>query len=151
MICVYKHFDSDGRLLYVGCTKNFYARSAAHNRSAWAMKVAGIEIIQFSDIKEAKRVERNLIDTLAPVFNNDTVVMKNRRITNSRLRDIELFDKIREYLKASNVAHAMQFAVLANVSAALVLALIEGHDDVSGQTVARLHTAFKNVNWRKKK
>lgn len=42
---VYRVFDAEGRLLYVGCTVNPLRRARAHRRSDWFMKAATFTLL----------------------------------------------------------------------------------------------------------
>jgi excinuclease UvrABC nuclease subunit len=70
---VYRHFDSAGVLLYVGCTNTPEKRKAGHRRqSPWFHKVASIETQTFSSRAEALAAETKAISTENPLFNGQS-------------------------------------------------------------------------------
>jgi hypothetical protein len=68
---LYRHFDADGRLLYVGIAMNPLARLAQHRygRAPWFDQIQRIEISRFRNRLEAVRAERRAIKEEAPLFN----------------------------------------------------------------------------------
>ena len=75
---LYRFFDADGRLLYVGMTHRLAARTSEHSRSAattWWPKVASRTIEWFDSRSEAKTAESSAIRSENPAFN----VMHTRR------------------------------------------------------------------------
>lgn len=76
---VYRCFDADGELLYVGMTANPVQRLSGHrSASHWFSEVASFTLIGpfvGSDARtRATRVERALIDAEAPPYNADRSV-----------------------------------------------------------------------------
>lgn len=68
---VYRHFDADGRLLYVGCSSDPHGRFVNHKcKSAWAFQVATISIEWFENRATALAAERAAILTEKPPFNS---------------------------------------------------------------------------------
>lgn len=67
---VYKFYDKNDLLLYVGCSLDLLTRIAGHQSSSkWFKKVKTIRIETFSDKKTARKKERNLIESLQPKHN----------------------------------------------------------------------------------
>lgn len=67
---LYRHFDKDGRLLYVGCSLAALRRFADHgNVSQWFDKIARVEIENFETIEAARAAERCAIEREAPAHN----------------------------------------------------------------------------------
>lgn len=77
MSILYRAFDADGRLLYVGITKNFAAREAQHrSTSAWYGEVATWTREEFSHRDDAVAAETAAIAAEHPVHN----VTHNRKV-----------------------------------------------------------------------
>lgn len=68
--CVYRLFDADNRLLYVGCTKLYRSRRSQH-RSASEFKdeIAGEEVTPYRTMREALDAERQAIWDERPIYN----------------------------------------------------------------------------------
>lgn len=68
---VYRCFDADGALLYVGQTQDAVARMAQHAYSAfWATEVTRVKITAHSGRETARDVERDVIRDENPRFNS---------------------------------------------------------------------------------
>ena len=69
---LYRHYDADGRLLYVGITKDLEHRTAAHGKaSSWTdfVDVARSKFTKFPSRKKAKAAEKDAIRAELPLFN----------------------------------------------------------------------------------
>lgn len=68
---VYRVYDVDGRLLYVGCTSNLPQRMANHRATAkWAYRMSTVvESPVYHDRDSAYEAERHAIATEHPAFN----------------------------------------------------------------------------------
>jgi predicted GIY-YIG superfamily endonuclease len=67
---LYRHFDKDDRLLYVGISLSTAHRLAEHRCvSGWSSKVVKITIERFPTRKAALEAERNAIQAEAPIHN----------------------------------------------------------------------------------
>lgn len=67
---IYRHFDADGRLLYVGLSKNPFKRQMFHlYRAHWFYEVASISIEWFDTKSAARDAEERAIRAEAPLFN----------------------------------------------------------------------------------
>lgn len=67
---VYRHYDEDDRLVYVGCTINPIARTAAHRTNSWWFdQVARTRLTVFPDRNYALAVESRAIAEEHPRFN----------------------------------------------------------------------------------
>lgn len=67
---LYRHFDSDGALLYVGISMSWPARTKQHvHGSRWFDQVAKVEIERFSTRAAALEAERQAIKSEKPKFN----------------------------------------------------------------------------------
>jgi excinuclease UvrABC nuclease subunit len=69
--CVlYRHFDADGTLLYVGISVSVLRRLAQHVRgSHWTDKIASITIERFASEREAAKAEEAAIRSEKPLHN----------------------------------------------------------------------------------
>jgi hypothetical protein len=67
---LYRHFDSEGCLLYVGISLSAIARLAAHRvRSSWFNRIARVEIKRFPSREDAEAAELEAIRTEKPLHN----------------------------------------------------------------------------------
>jgi predicted GIY-YIG superfamily endonuclease len=68
--CLYRHFDKDGALLYVGVSLSAVHRLAQHrDASHWYAEIASVKIERFTDRKEALTAERAAITAENPRHN----------------------------------------------------------------------------------
>lgn len=78
--CVYRHYDADGNLLYVGCAKDVKARQSGHKAtSKWFPLVDRIDVSEPMEMKEAFQAEREAIWDENPDFNLNRYPWKNKR------------------------------------------------------------------------
>lgn len=74
--CVYRCFDKRGDLLYIGSTKNWLSRQAAHRNGTWWWPVVkDVELESYDDLADARAAEAAAIQSERPRLN----VMHNRR------------------------------------------------------------------------
>lgn len=67
---LYRHFDSEGRLLYVGIARDPITRLQQHNGSShWADEIAMITIEAFTDKAAAREAEARAIHNEQPLYN----------------------------------------------------------------------------------
>ena len=66
---LYRHFDADGKLLYVGISFSTLARLAQHRNSGWFNRIRRIDIESFATRIEALKAEKIAIRTEAPEYN----------------------------------------------------------------------------------
>lgn len=94
--CVYRAYDVDGVLLYVGCTYDFGARRNQHGRksSAWSARVARWSVRWYANREDALAVEHRAILTENPQH-NVTYEERARRsaATDRRQRSDEQVDR----------------------------------------------------------
>jgi len=68
---LYRYYDDQDRLLYVGITDNLFTRTASHiEASSWMDFAARSTIERYPTRKEAERVEREAIKAEEPLFNS---------------------------------------------------------------------------------
>ena len=58
---VYRHFDAEGGLLYIGQTKKYGARVVGHRKKPWFAEVARVEFEHFDSEREALDAEKRAI------------------------------------------------------------------------------------------
>lgn len=67
---VYRHYDKDGALLYVGCTHEWTNRTMDHRKfSKWWSAVVRLEIERFADKSDALKAEKKAIENENPSCN----------------------------------------------------------------------------------
>lgn len=71
MTCqLYRHFDSEGRLLYVGISLSAVERLKQHvARSGWASDIASITVETHPDREAAMKAERAAVERERPLYN----------------------------------------------------------------------------------
>ena len=68
--CLYRHFDAEGRLLYIGISSSLAYRIEAHRRaSEWFPLVATISVQHFASREELESAERAAIVAEKPPHN----------------------------------------------------------------------------------
>lgn len=142
MICVYKHFDADGKLLYVGCTADFFQRCTHHKKSHWIQHVRRVDIEPFEDFFQAQLRERELITSLNPLFNY-YVKQKPKKTRWDVKDDGELISAVRAYVKSSSTEQVIRFAATAKMPADSLLGLIEMKYSFSGPAIQRMVDAIE--------
>lgn len=79
---LYRWFDADGALLYVGISANLAVRTGAHaKRSPWARFASQSSVERFTTRGDALAAERAAIEVERPLFNrahNDTAEARKR-------------------------------------------------------------------------
>lgn len=68
---VYRHYDANGQILYVGCAMDVEARFRQHmyERTWWAQRVARTKVTVHPNRAEGLRVEKAEIRRLEPIHN----------------------------------------------------------------------------------
>jgi predicted GIY-YIG superfamily endonuclease len=70
--CLYRHYDQDGKLLYVGVTDDPARRLQEHLRdSRWRGKIASVSVQRCTSQQEAVAAERSAILNEYPIWNKD--------------------------------------------------------------------------------
>lgn len=105
---VYRYFDADGRLIYVGCSMNPEKRRSEHRYTQpWGNDVARIRLSGPYNYKKARDLEREAIRTEDPLHNGQTP-----RNFKSRMDRQRAFDEIMRTAQANgeDVYEAMTLA-----------------------------------------
>lgn len=72
----YRYFDSEGRLLYIGITKNLFERQDSHQRTQnWWHEVASASFTHFETRDEALAYESKMIGIEFPKYNRAGAVL----------------------------------------------------------------------------
>lgn len=69
MTSVYRCFDADGALLYVGCSEDPDRRFYAHRRTVWFCRVVRIDIEDYENRYAALEAEALAIRDESPIYN----------------------------------------------------------------------------------
>jgi len=92
---LYRHWDADGNLLYVGISLSAVHRLTQHKRdSHWHDSIANMTIEWFDNRREALAAEREAIRMERPIFNK----MHNAANDNEPVGDTYLVDGVVVYL-----------------------------------------------------
>lgn len=97
---VYVLFDADGEPLYIGRSRALYARLRQHRSQPWWPSVRVLEWTPCADAVDARRVERQMIETFCPDGN------RNDRIPTEPGRAV-LPDEIADELRALRATAAV--------------------------------------------
>jgi excinuclease UvrABC nuclease subunit len=97
-VALYRHFDEDDVLLYIGVADNLALRLSTHEReSLWRMFAVRAEVEWLPDRTTALKAEQALIKELQPIFN--TVHADKGRP--ERVRDYLVKQRAWQYLQAT--------------------------------------------------
>jgi hypothetical protein len=66
---LYRHFDKDGRLLYVGISKNAVARLGGHRGKSWYHEIEAVKIERHKSREHALYAEALAIQNEQPLYN----------------------------------------------------------------------------------
>jgi excinuclease UvrABC nuclease subunit len=67
---VYRFYNADGELLWVGCTANLFSRLLSHRSgSPFHTQIASVQLEHFDSRTEARAAETAYIETLRPAYN----------------------------------------------------------------------------------
>ena len=66
---LYRHYDSEGSLLWVGQSLNAIKRLQQHIGSHWFREIVRVEITHFASREEARGAERQALATENPKYN----------------------------------------------------------------------------------
>lgn len=105
MTQLYRYFDKDGNLLYIGISSNAIARLGQHGRDkTWFNEIANITVEYISDRKSAYIAEANAIYNEKPKYNKThksekqkTIAKKPKRVSDDYIIYFDIVDL--EYIK----------------------------------------------------
>ena len=87
---LYRHFDREGRLLYVGISMNVFARLAQHRReSHWYSQITRVEIEHFDSREEVLAAEGEAIrgeNDHPPLFGQSSMTRRPAAITQAEMQ-----------------------------------------------------------------
>ena len=66
---LYRHFDADGRLLYVGISLSVVQRLKQHQRSHWSDEIASVTVTKYATRDLALQAEADAIKNEKPLHN----------------------------------------------------------------------------------
>jgi predicted GIY-YIG superfamily endonuclease len=66
---LYRHYNANGDLLYVGVSVSTMKRLAQHKKSPWVHDITRIDIQYFEDREDALKAEKEVIKAEKPLFN----------------------------------------------------------------------------------
>jgi hypothetical protein len=96
VIALYRHFDANGRLLYVGISATPLKRTDAHSRAAdWFGSVARIAIEHHVTREDALSAEREAIIAERPLFNRTHNRPAHGKLPSIRNQPRNVFLKLR--------------------------------------------------------
>lgn len=97
---LYRHYDKDGVLLYVGISLSAIARLAQPRRGArWFEYISRVEIEQFDSRKEALQAEKDAIAKEQPFYNKANASYRKGQTEDTEellatlARDVDLLDQ----------------------------------------------------------
>ena len=111
---LYRHWDKDGVLLYIGQSLSAVARLSQHSSSPWFYEIANITVETFASVAEAKTAEDQAIATENPKYNIAGKTTKKPTKQNSQ-RDRPTTNRFRNYIARKHITQA-QMAELLGVS-----------------------------------
>src|ERR1043166_6396336 len=70
---LYRHYDANGKLLYVGISNSETKRRKEHKIEAkWFQEIARVEVVDFESREDAAAAERTAIAAEQPIHNNES-------------------------------------------------------------------------------
>ena len=76
---LYRHFDKNGTLLYIGITTDVLDRTLAHRQTKWFRRMSYITVEHFRTLKAARVAELRALRTEAPAFNKCAYALRSKR------------------------------------------------------------------------
>ncbi len=128
---LYRHFDAEGRLLYVGVSKNAAARFSQHADKPWFDEIANMTVERFPTRAEAEAAERAAIRAESPIHN--IIHSCAQRTANRRGNEHPLA----VYLDGHGL-NQYEFAKMASVGQPMISRLIRGKATPSIRLAARI-------------
>lgn len=146
MTALYRHFDKDGVLLYVGIAINPIARLVDHRKDAhWFRDIRRVEIEYFADRKAALLAETEAIVRERPRFNLDKAPTCSRPATCSRapVSEVQVAKVIRlRHKEGTPLAH---IAILTGLSYRTVHLILERAEQEREYSAAMMEAARKQA------
>lgn len=103
---LYRHFDADGRLLYVGISVSTLVRLGSHSSmSPWFRSITTVTIEHFDTRKQAEEAERRAIMLEAPIHNRKLPAEADP-FTHGQIR---VGDRVVAALRNDRAAHGATF------------------------------------------
>jgi excinuclease UvrABC nuclease subunit len=88
---LYRHFDKNGKLLYVGVSICALVRFSSHKSSPWILEIVRIEIQNCGSRSEAEKLERLAIKMEKPKYNRSygiELIQYERKRGRPRLEEV---------------------------------------------------------------
>ena len=128
---LYRHYDAEGVLLYVGISVNACGRLAQHKRgAAWFTKISVIRVEHFPSQAAARAAEVEAIRSENPIFNR----RRNRRTPRSPYGPNHV---LRTYMNSHGVSQ-LALAKKVGVSQGLVSSWLSGINAITPRIAERL-------------
>lgn len=90
---IYKHYNTNGELLYVGASQNPFARLKSHELcSSWAADISLVYIERFDSLDDALSAEKQAIQSEGPKFNTAHTKFRKRKKPKCRVDHSDLTD-----------------------------------------------------------
>jgi excinuclease UvrABC nuclease subunit len=104
---LYRHFDCNGTLLYIGISLSAISRTAVHIKTCeWAERIANISVHPYGTREEALEAEKIAITNEKPVFN----IQHANRIHSKTKKQKEKYVKLEKPEQVySSLASAIKF------------------------------------------
>ena len=147
---VYRHFDADGRLLYVGSSADPFKRLAQHvATSKWMLDVAVVTLEKHETVSAMVNAERAAVMAQNPA-NNINLMSKpgiiSRRDAGKKLwKGRAMLDDVREALANKRGEELAQIAKAVKISYDTLLRIRDGRTDPAYSKVQRLAEHFRVV------
>lgn len=114
---LYRHFDKDGNLLYVGISLSVIQRLSQHkNCSPWYHKIAKIEVETFDDRASALVAEKKAIIEEHPIYNKyrpkPEYLEKKTKAQNSRDALTKQIVEFKPTYTVQEAAHLLHVSIL---------------------------------------
>lgn len=77
---LYRHFDREGKLLYVGISVNALGRLSEHRNSRWFDEIAEVKIEHFGNRNEVLQAERLAVANEKPAHNKQLRKLRSQKV-----------------------------------------------------------------------
>lgn len=140
---LYRFFDKDGTLLYVGLSFNVRVRIQQHHRTApWFRSVATISIERFADAVTLRAAEKTAVATEAPKYN------QLLRPTVKKLAAPSSWRASREYLGMLDSAKQRRAEVAELRYQGLPWWQVGALRGITGERARQMHVRWREALWR---